>query len=73
MKLGISGQSYGSTLHSKSTYREKCYRRDSMSNACMSHSETEPGNMTIEKGTKTLEALGMGNPDYNKLVAKGIT
>jgi hypothetical protein len=33
----------------------------------------EPGIMTLEVGTKTLEALGIGNPDYNKLVAKGIT
>jgi hypothetical protein len=54
--------SYGSGLGSKSTYREKCYRRDSMSNACMSHSEIG-GDRTLEVGNKTLEVLGMGNGD----------
>jgi hypothetical protein len=73
MRLGNSGVSYGSTLGSESTHREKCYRRDCMSDPCMSQSEMEPGYRGLEVGNKTLESLGMGNPDYNKLVAQGIT
>jgi hypothetical protein len=33
----------------------------------------EAGDRGLEVGNKTLGALGMGNPDYNKLVAQGIT